>query len=100
MNDVEIMLERENEYTIDDDGNEVAGIVTSTVLGEKKSTTSAEFMNAGKLGLKAHCMVEIYVAEYEGEKTAILDGQRLSIYRTFVKGDRIELHLAERTGNE
>ena len=99
MDEIEITLVSETGYETDADGNEIAKESKTTIFGERKSTTSAEFMSAGKLGLKPSCMVEVWAAEYSDEKSAIVDGERLSIYRTFKKGDRLELHLAERTGN-
>jgi len=99
MIDVVVTLEGEETYSIDTNGNEVAVGQSTAVFGTLKSATSAEFMAAGKLGIKPSCTVEIYTAEYSGEKTAVINGKRLTVYRTYVKGDRIELHLSERTGN-
>lgn len=97
--DVVIILEGETTYEFDDDGNEIAVTEQSEIFGTKKSVMQSEFLTAGQLGLQPACMVEIYSAEYNGAKTVLLDGERLTVYRTYKKGDRLELHLSERTGN-
>ena len=98
--DVILTLEGEASYSFDADGNQIAEISSVTVFGAKSSVKQSEFYTAGRLDLKPSCMVEIYAAEYNGAKTVLLEGQRLTVYRTYKKGDRLELHLAERTGNQ
>lgn len=98
MNDEQIILVGASAYTKDADGNEIATPKQRTIFGDVKSVTSSEFLNAGKLGIKPTCMIEVWRAEYENEKTVIVGGQAMSIYRTYSKSDRLELHCAERTG--
>lgn len=99
MNEIVLVLEGEASYNMDAIGNETAQIEPKTVIGKKKSVYENDFFHAGQLNIKPYCIVEIYKAEYNGAKTALIDGRRLTIYRTFEKGQRLELYLAERTGN-
>ena len=96
-----VHLYGETEYFKDADGNETAKEKKTTVYGQQRSVYSTEFFNAGKLGIKPSCMVIVYTAEYSGEKyLSIDDGQRLSVYRTYVLGEKIELYCTERTGEQ
>ncbi len=99
MNEIVLTLEGEESYSIDAEGNEKPAISPKTVIGAKKSVYANDFFQAGQLNIKPFCMVEIYAAEYNGAKTVLLGGRRLTVYRTYEKGDRLELYLAERTGN-
>ncbi len=99
MGDQEITLVGAAAFTKDADGNEIPTPQQRQIIGDVKSATSAEFSNAGKLGLKPSCMVEVWSEEYSGETEIIVDGEILTIYRTFEKDDRMELHCAEKTGN-
>ena len=99
--DVEVTLYADDVYIIDDDGNEIASEKSTTVFGSQESVFAAEFFNAGKLGIKPSCMVKIYSDEYNGEKYCSVDGgARMSIYRTYDIGEKIELYCTERTGEQ
>ena len=98
MNDEQITLVGEESYSKDADGNEIATTDETTVFGTVKSIMSEEYMRAGKLGIKPKCEIEIWHAEYSGEKTVIVGGERMTVYRTYSKGDRLELYCSERTG--
>lgn len=98
MNDAVITLVGATSYSKDADGNEIATEEERTVFGYVMSATAAEYMNAGKLGIKPTCMIEMWREEYNGEETVIVGGERMTIYRTYSKGDRLELHCSERTG--
>ena len=99
MNEIVITLEGEESYRMDEIGNETAKIAPKTVVGFRRSVFESEFFRAGQLNIKTFCMVDIYREEYNGAKTVLLGGKRLTVYRTFERGDRIELYLSERTGN-
>lgn len=99
--DVQITLYGDTAYTKDADGNEIATEQATTVFGSQESVFAAEFFNAGKLGIKPSCMVKIYSDEYSGEKYCSVDGgARMSIYRTYDTGEKIELYCTERTGEQ
>lgn len=70
-----------------------------TVPCRKYSLRQSEFYRAGQAGLAAVCYVSLQSAEYRNERECSVDGQRLTVYRTYITGDEIELYLAERTGN-
>lgn len=69
--------------------------ITKTVIGEIKSVSRTEFYNAAKNGVKADIIAEIWNCEYSCETYARMEGntQIYSIYRTYVKGDKLELYL-------
>ena len=99
--DVQVTLYGDVEYTKDADGNEIAREQSVTVFGSQESVYAAEFFNAGKLGIKPSCMVKIYSDEYHGEKYLSVDsGDRLSVYRTYDIGEKIELYCTERAGEQ
>lgn len=99
--DVTITLYGDTSYSRDADGNEIASEQTTTVFGSQESVFAAEYFNAGKLGIKPSCMVKIYSDEYSGEKYLSVDsGDRMSIYRTYDLGEKIELYCTERTGEQ
>lgn len=99
--DVIITLYGDAEYTKDKDGNEIAHESKTEIFGEQKSVYAAEFFNAGKLGIKPSCMVKVYTDEYNGEKYLSVDGgPRLSVYRTYQMGEKIELYCTKRTGEQ
>lgn len=98
MGDQEITLVGAAAYTKDADGNEIPTPQQRQIIGDVKSATSAEFLNAGTQGIKPACMVEVWREEYSDETEIIVDGETLTVYRTFEKGDRLELHCAKKTG--
>ena len=99
--DVQVTLYGDTSYTKDADGNEKATEQSITVFGTQESVFAAEFFNAGKLGIKPSCMVKIYSDEYNGEKYCSVDGgDRMSIYRTYDIGEKVELYCTERTGEQ
>ncbi len=99
--DVQVTLYGDSAYTKDADGNETATEKSTTVYGTQESVFAAEYFNAGKLGIKPSCMVKIYSDEYGGEKYLSVDGgDRMSIYRTYDIGEKIELYCTGRTGEQ
>lgn len=99
--DVTVTLYAEDSFEIDQDGNEIAAESATTVFGTEESVFSAEYFNAGKLGIKPSCMVKVNSDEYAGQKyLSVNDGRRLSIYRTYDLGEKIELYCTERTGEQ
>lgn len=99
MNEIVLTLEGDADYSTDAEGNETARIEPKTVIGVKKSVYANEFFNAGMLDIKPSCMVEIYTSEYNGAKTVRISGLRMTVYRTYEKGERTELYLTEKRGD-
>ena len=99
MNDTQIVLKGESTYSYDKYGNETAETADKTVYGTLKSIGSREYLDARQLNLRPECVSEIYTVEYNGAKTVEIKGKVLAVYRTYIKGERLEMYLAERTGD-
>lgn len=75
-------------------------IIRNTVFCAEKSVGQKEFFSAEARGLKAEYQLDIWAQDYNGEETAEYgtdkDGKpkQYKIYRTFKKGDKLELYLA------
>ena len=69
--------------------------VICTVISVKR----AEWAAAAQRSLSPAAAVKVFFADYSGEKTAELGGQRFAIYRTFQNGDCVELYLGEKAGD-
>lgn len=70
-----------------------------TLFCRKDSITRTEWLSAAQLGKKAAWRVTVWADEYHGEETAILDGVRYGIYRTYqASADEIELYLEQKVG--
>lgn len=64
-----------------------------------ESVSQSEWSAAGINGLKAEYKLTVWTDEYRNAVTAILDGVRYSIYRTFQHSeDMIELYLTRKAG--
>lgn len=70
------------------------------VLAEIESITQKEYSAAGEKGVKPAHKIVMWRYEYNNETELELDGQRLTIYRTYNKTteDRIELYAEKRLG--
>lgn len=69
-----------------------------TVFANKKSVSQSEFFNAGQVGLKPQYLFEIRLSEYGGEGELVFNNKSYSIYRTYEKGENIELYCEARLG--
>lgn len=86
-------------------GNLREEIITETfseVYAQVTSITQTEWFSAGKNGIQAQYKATCYSFEYNNEPIVEIDGQRLSVYRTYnvPKQDLIELYLETKGGNE
>ena len=68
------------------------------VFANKKSITQSEFFKAGSSGLKPSKLFEVRSVEYNDEKFLTFQEKSYSIYRTYEKGENIELYCEVRTG--
>ena len=69
------------------------------VFCQIESVSQSEWSAAGINGLKAEYKVTVWADEYRNAATAILDGVRYSIYRTFQRSEDImELYLTRKAG--
>lgn len=70
------------------------------VFAEKKSISQSEFFSAGQTDLKPTKCFVIYSDEYNDERFLLFENQRFNIYRTFEKGEDIELYCEVRTNGK
>ena len=85
---------------IDDDGFEV--ILPGEprkIYANKKSVRSQEFHMAKQQGITLSYMFEIRTNEYKGEETLIHNGNEQTVYRSYEKGEFIEL-ICHRKDND
>lgn len=73
----------------------------NTVFCTEKNVGQQEFFEAEARGVKAEYQLEIWAQDYNGEKIAeygVDDSgkpKQYKIYRTFKKGDKLEIYLAD-----
>ena len=73
---------------------ETASSVICTVL----EVTRAEWVAAQQKSLSPSACLSVFFRDFQGQKLAEYEGRRYEIYRTYQKGDYVELYLAERVG--
>lgn len=72
---------------------------TSEVFAIFEDVSRSEYFSASQLGMEPEELVVINPVEYNGEKSAIVNGRRLSIYRTYKRSaDEMELYLHQGLG--
>lgn len=87
-------------YSSDSIGQQIATESRTTVYASVDSIRSAEFYNAGQLGLKPEFRFNIFSPEYSGEKIVEYNGERYSVYRTYrAKNEILELYCTRKTGD-
>lgn len=79
------------------------GVTTKTtngrgVIANIDSVTGSEWFEGGRIGLNPQFRMRIHVSEYHGEEMCIYNGVLYSIYRTFIKGDTVELYVEKKKG--
>jgi hypothetical protein len=63
------------------------------------SVTASEFFEGGRNGLNPEYRMTMFRHDYEGEPILEYNGQRYSIYRTYIgKNDSIELYVERKGG--
>lgn len=67
------------------------------VFANVKSASAKEFFEGGRNGLNPQYVFTMFLYDYDNETIVEYDGVRYGVYRTYEKGDMIELH-AERKG--
>lgn len=68
------------------------------VFCQEGSVTRSEFFGAGASGLSAEYMLTVFAGDYSGEKVCLYRDRPFTIYRTYTRGDYVELYLTRRTG--
>lgn len=85
-------------YSFDDYGNQISTDTEKEVFAEIQSVSQTEFFEAGQTDFKAEYKVIIWDCEYSNERVIEYNNQQYSVYRTFLKGDKIELYLSQKVG--
>lgn len=89
------------EYVTDELNQYIAVDKSKTVFCSIESIGQREWETAARMGFKPEIRATISRYEYHGEKVVQIDGQRYSVYRTYVnKSEEIELYLERQTGTE
>ena len=82
----------------DDIGNTVpAQPVEREVWADVRSVSRAEFAAAGAAGLKPSLMV-VPACDYDSQTRLRWEGLTLEVYRTYRRGDVVELYATEKRG--
>lgn len=100
MDDVLTLLSAED-WKTDENGNQYSSLPAREVFCRIESVGRADFYAASQLGLKPTVKAVVCRFDYEGEKLAEYNGVRYSVHRTYAEsdGDRVELYLTERSGD-
>ena len=69
------------------------------VFCQVDSVTRAEFFDGGRNGLNPEYRFTMFFGDYEGEQTAVYNGNAYAVYRTFHgRTDTIELYVERKGG--
>jgi len=79
-------------------GQEIETETLTEVFAEKNGIQRNEFFNAGQTGIKPALMFKIREIDYGGEESLEFEGVTYKIYRTYPKGEMIELYCEFRSG--
>lgn len=71
---------------------------TVEILCRVSSVTRTEWSAAYQNNIQAEWVLNVFYADYHGERIAVFRGKRYLIYRTFANEERMELYLGERVG--
>lgn len=85
--------------TLDNLGQEIKTPIRKFAFANKRSVSQSEFFSGGQGGLRPQYQFEIRLSEYSDERELIFDGKTYSIYRTYEKGENIELYCEIRVGD-
>ena len=65
-----------------------------------QSPSRAETAAAGAMGLKPSCTVVVHASDYTGQTIVeVAADKRLTVYRTFKRGEDVELYVTEKAGD-
>ena len=84
-------------FTSDDLRQRVPTETRRSIWAHIQSVSKSEWFQGGQNGLKPSLVADTNMINYQGEKTAIIQGKRYTIYRTYFddQTDTIELYLEE-----
>lgn len=101
MNQAEKISLISKEYTINSIGVPIAVETKKDVFAIVSSIGQTEFYQAGLIGLKPEAVYYVKSWEYSGQEEIEVKGERLDIYRTYVRADgRTELYVRKDKGHD
>lgn len=86
------------EYILDEDGFRIEKETKTDVFANVDSITGQEFYNTGLLNIKPSFRAIVWAAEYNREPIIERKGKRYGVYRTFRRGEDVELYCQEEMG--
>lgn len=84
--------------------NDAYGVPRATpssreVFAQVRSVTRAEFFDGGRSGLNPELQFTMFAGDYNGELIVEYNGNRYSVYRTYIAdGDYLELYVERKGG--
>lgn len=84
--------------TYDEIGNPVIEEVEREIFCTERAITRQEWTDAGRMGLYPQIELITPYSNYQGEEIVIYNNKRYSVYRTYRRGDDIELYLERKGG--
>lgn len=88
-------------YTTDSIGNPVPTRTKKDVYAVMSSINQSEFYEAGQQGLQPYACYAVRLMEYSGQDEIEVNGEALTIYRTYNRTDgRVELYATKRKGSK
>lgn len=85
---------------LDDIGNPTYTDESLEVWADLQSPSRAETAAAGAMGLKPSCTVVVHASDYTGQTIVeVAADKRLTVYRTFKRGEDVELYVTEKAGD-
>lgn len=72
--------------------------LSDPIMAEIKSAGASEWFEGGRNGLNPSMTFTIRRIEYNGQETVLYDSTKYTVYRTYIRGDLIELHCEKRKG--
>lgn len=88
-------------YTQNEYGVQIATETKRKVYANVTSVTASEFFEGGRNGFKPEYRMRVFSYDYHEESLLEYNGQRYSIYRSYIgRNDILELYVERRTGSE
>ena len=84
--------------TTDEYGREETTETERTVFCETNSITQSEFYAAASTELVPEYRFDVFFGDYNGESLVEYKGNRYAIYRTYQRGDYMELYAERKIG--
>ena len=85
-------------FSSDDIGNQIPIETETLIYTTEKSMNRYDWAEAGRIGLNPSHLLVTAAVNYSGETEIDYEGERYSIYRTYQRGDEIELYLEKKGG--